>query len=69
MQVAAKISKKRSLEENRSNQPVKRICSTTSHRCHTGDTYKRLSQINREANGDSILLVVEGKVQATPIST
>jgi hypothetical protein len=69
MQVAAEISKKRSLEDNALNRPAKRIRSTTSHRCNTGDTYKQQSQVNRTANGDSKLSVSEGKVQATLIGT
>src|SRR4051812_7859940 len=68
IQFAAEISK-RSLEDNALNQPAKRIRSTTSHRRHTGDTYKRPSQVNRTVNGDSKLSVSEGKVQATPIGT
>jgi hypothetical protein len=68
-QVAAKISKKRSLKENALNRPAKTIPLTTYHRRHTGDTYEQLSQVDRAANGDSGPSVSEGKVQEPPIGT
>ena len=69
MQAAVEISKKRSLEDNALDRPVKRVYSSTSHKRRTGDTNKRPSRVNRTANRDSQLLVLEGKVQAIPVGT